>query len=346
MQGKKSFGKRTGPKRRRKVTAETMVYEKRLDRRRLSGKGRAGALVLAVLFLLSALFTYGPRYAPGIPSWETVFRKAGLSGAEGWLGTPLCVGFLDVGQGDSILVTCEGESLLVDAGPPGEDTKLLQTLRAAGVDHLDYVVATHPHADHIGSFPELFRQIPVGVVILPEADARALEDPALYERFLSAVRVSGASVELAWPGKRYALGRAEIRVLGPRFRSDNPNNISAVVRLTYHSVSFLFTGDAEEEEELSLLAGEEELCADVLKVGHHGSKTSSSEPFLRTVSPRYAVISCGRGNDYGHPHDRTLENLTAIGAVVYRTDRDGTVLCGSDGTTLQWVRERGTLGSG
>ncbi|MEE1352406.1 MAG: ComEC/Rec2 family competence protein [Acutalibacteraceae bacterium] len=247
--------------------------------------------------------------------------------------------FLNVGQGDSILVRSGTEFLLVDSGEPGNEEIIKRELNRQGGERLQTVVATHPHADHIGSFPELFAQVGVGRVILPEANANILENPALYERFLTGVRRSGARVELAIPGKTYSLGSATFTILGPIHRAENPNNVSVVLRLVFGSVSFLLTGDAEVDEEQTILQSGRSVKSTVLKCGHHGSDTSTSPTFLNSVSPKYAVISCGKNNSYGHPAPQTLNILRRHRIRIFRTDRMGNIYFGTDGKRLKTAVE-------
>lgn len=291
--------------------------------------------MLAVSLILSALFTYLPRQYPGAPGWETIYRKAGLYGETSKLyNLPLCVTFLDVGQGDCTLIKAGKSFMLIDSGNPGCEKKILQEMKKQGCRELDYVIATHPHADHIGSFPELLPQVKVKQIILPEADPAFLDDPYLYETFLSVARRSGAKMITARSGSRFSLGPARFQVVGPTRQSENLNNVSVAIRLVYQKFAFLFTGDAEEEEEYDLLRTGLNLNSTVLKCGHHGSKSSTSEAFLTAVSPRTAVISCGKDNDYGHPSPETLEKLNRRGISILRTDQQGTIVIGTQGQKI------------
>lgn len=298
-------------------------------------KYRAACLVLAVSLILSAIFTYLPRRHPGAVSWETIYRKAGLYGETSKLySLPLCVTFLDVGQGDCTLIKAGKSFILIDSGNPGCDRRILQEMKKQGCRDLEYLIATHPHADHIGSFPELLPQIRVKRIILPKVDPNQLDDPALYELFLSAVQHSGAQIIQARSGSTYTLEEAQFQILGPVQTAESLNNDSVVIRLTFQNFSFLFTGDAEEEEEFDLLRSGMVLKSSVLKCGHHGSKSSSSEEFLKAVSPETAVISCGKDNDYGHPSPETLEKLNRLGAEILRTDQQETIVIGTQGQKI------------
>lgn len=303
--------------------------------RQIPMKYRIAGLALIAALIVSAVLTYGPRGKTGASGWETLYRKTGLYGESSKLyNLPLCVTFIDVGQGDCILVRSGSSYLLIDSGNPGNERVIRQELKKQGCRELDYVISTHPHADHIGSFPELLSEFPVKTIILPEADPKYLDDPALYERVLTSFRRSGGQIILAQPGKQYSLGTAKFQVLGPVRRSENVNNLSVAVRLNYRDVSFLFTGDAEAEEEYDIMRTGLPIRSTVLKCGHHGSKTSTAPAFLRAVSPEAAIISCGKNNDYGHPSPVTLEKLETAGISIFRTDQQGTIVVGTDGKKI------------
>jgi competence protein ComEC len=246
----------------------------------------------------------------------------------------LVVRFLDVGQGDAALIEWpDGRAWLVDAGPPGKD--VLLALRRWGVRHLDAVVLTHPHPDHMGGLVPLLRELPVDTIRLPRLP---LPGEAPYLDLLASTRarrILGAW-SVATDGH---LGGATFTSLHPprAFDEDgNANDISLVLRVDYGARRFLFTGDIEAAAEASLLASGADLRADVIKVPHHGSRTSSSTAFLAAVSPSVAVMGVGRENRYGHPHAEVTARYRGVD--VYRTDRDGTVEVRTDGTSLTVTR--------
>lgn len=247
-----------------------------------------------------------------------------LLGGTG-LQAALLVDFIDVGQGDAILLrSSAGIHILIDGGtePAGRDI-VVPYLQSLGIDHLDVVVATHPHADHIGGLIPVLETFSIGEVW---ADGQ-LHTTRTYERFLTVVLAQEIPFYLARAGTSLVLGGFdEFTFLHPEEPLlSSLNNNSTVVRVVRSSTALLFTGDLEQEGEQSLLVGQAELKADILKVGHHGSSTSSTKPFLEAVQPGIAVISCGRDNSYGHPHDEVLQRLAALGIKVYRTDDQGTI---------------------
>ena len=238
------------------------------------------------------------------------------------------VHFIDIGQGDAILIfSPEGQAALIDGGTTNSGA--LQYLQSLGVQRLDLVIATHPHADHIGGLPEILRVISVAKVVTNGQE----HDTPTYERFLEAIESAKAAYVEVGRGDTLALGSLTFQVLHPTKTTGDMNNNSVVLRLVHGQTAFLFTGDAEKEaEESMLLSSVFPVKADVLKVGHHGSRTSSSPRFLSLVKPQIAVYSAGTGNTYGHPHAETLAALTAAGAQVYGTDAHGTVVVTSDGS--------------
>lgn len=249
--------------------------------------------------------------------------------------TGLEVRFLDVGEGDAALVTCGGKSMLIDGGPAEASQLVYSVLRDAGVSRLDLMVCTHPHLDHIGGLAAAANACRVGTFLCPLGP----DDPRAPESRSFRAVLKKCPLTVPKTGDVYPLGGARVTVLYADASAPDLNDCSLILRVDYGGTSFLFMGDAEAGEERALLASGAELRADVLKAAHHGSGTSTGEAFLRRVRPRYAVISAGAGNDYGHPSDRVLARLGRIGAEVFRTDTMGMLLCRSDGASVTFSRE-------
>ncbi len=247
-------------------------------------------------------------------------------------GSELTVHFLDIGQGDAALIACDGEYMLIDAGDNDKGTAVQNYLTKQGVTKLKYVIGTHPDADHIGGLDVILYKFECETVMMPDI----ANDTATYRDVIDTMDTKGYRNTLPQAGDSYTLGSAEFTVLGPRKIYSDTNNCSIVLRLTHGNNSFLFMGDAKEEAETDILNGDIPVDADVIKVGHHGSRTASSKVFLQAVSPAYAVISCAEDNSYGHPHAETLNNLRALGVQVFRTDEQGTIVVTSDGKELEW----------
>ncbi len=259
--------------------------------------------------------------------------------AAGGEQTDLRVHFIDVGQGDSILVQSGEQAMLVDGGTNESGEQVVDYLQSQGVKRLDYLVGTHPHEDHIGGLDNVIRSFQIGTVIMPEA----VHTTRTYEDVLDALLEKGLSVTVPVPGTAYELGTASFTILAPGHavmeeaaRDGNLNNMSVGLRLVCKDTAFVLCGDAEAPSEEAMVESGLPLHADVLKLGHHGSSTSSCPSFLEAVSPSIAVISCGRDNSYGHPHQETLEMLDRLGIQIYRTDQQGTVVAESDGSRILW----------
>lgn len=244
----------------------------------------------------------------------------------------LAVHFLDVGQGDSTFIELpDDECMLIDAATSDYGNTITEKIEQYGYSKIDYLVATHPHADHIGGMTQIVEHFDIGEIYMPKVST----DTKTFESLLQAVSDKNMKINTAGAGKViFSDSSLEMKFLSPEadVSYDGLNNYSAVLKITYGENAFLFTGDAETDaEELVLDTYYNELDCDVLKVGHHGSETSSSAEFLNAVTPDYAVISCGVNNSYGHPHKEALSRLEDIGAEIYRTDTQGTVTITCDG---------------
>jgi beta-lactamase superfamily II metal-dependent hydrolase len=252
----------------------------------------------------------------------------------------LTVHFQDVGQASSILIEGPEKTLLIDAAEDSEGDDVLRYIQAQGIDTLDYVIGTHPHADHIGGLDDVISEMDVGQVILPVIPDEILPDTQIYDDLLDTIELRDLNVLDAKPGQTYDLGDdAKLTILAPVGEYADLNNMSVVCRLTYGDTSFLFTSDASEGAEGDLLMDGAVLRSDVLSVAHHGSNTSSTEEFIDAVSPAIAVISCGMDNSFGHPHREVMERLQGRDVRILRTDLDGFVVVTSNGERLSAVSE-------
>ena len=301
-------------------------YAKR-TRRRPAWVGVLALLVVAAAGIL--------RYL-GV-DWNTLL-PAGAGAPAASQTAPegtLQVYYFDVGQADSELICLPtGEHILIDAGTSSTQEELVRQLRSLGAETLDLVVATHPHADHIGGMAAVLEALTVEQIVMPVTSDSSTPTTQTYETLLDAIEAEGLTVTPAQAGEEiWSDGGASLQVLAPNAQSyGDLNDYSVVLRLAYGADSFLFTGDAEETSEEEMLSRGWTLNATVLKCGHHGSETSTSQPFLDAVRPQYAVISCGVDNDYGHPDQVTLDRLEAAGAEVFRTDLQGTIVASTEGS--------------
>ena len=246
----------------------------------------------------------------------------------------LKVHFIDVGQADCILIQSGSSNMLIDAGNRNDAAKIIQYLKKNKVSKIDILVATHPHEDHIGAIDEVIKTFDIGTIYASNAQTTT----QTYKDFINAVKNKGLKLTNAVPGADFGFGHTMCTILAPNnSKYDNLNNYSVVIKLVYENTSFLFTGDAESLSEGEILNKGYNISSDVLKIGHHGSTSSTSSAFLKKVNPKYAVISVGHGNDYGHPAASTLTKLNEIGAKVYRTDKNGTIVATSDGTKITFT---------
>lgn len=275
--------------------------------------------------LTAALLLSGCQAAPS-PSPAAVSPSGG----------ELTVHFIDVGQADSILVQSGEHAMLIDAGNNADGDLVVEYLQSQGVKQLDYLIGTHPHEDHIGGLDNVILSFPIETVILPQAETNT----RTFEDVLDALLEQDLSITLPQVGDQYTLGDASFTILAPNGEEySSLNNWSVVVRLENGENSFLFTGDAEQLSEEEMLATGLPLRSDVLKMGHHGSSTSSSRAFLEEVQPTYGVISCETGNDYGHPHRETLAIAAEMDIQLFRTDTQGTIVAHSDGKEITFDQQ-------
>ncbi len=250
------------------------------------------------------------------------------------ISADLEVHMIDVDQAKSILIKAPEKTVLIDAGENSQGMDVVRYLNAHGVTSIDILIGTHPHSDHIGGMDTVIQNMPVGLVILPDLPDELVPTTKTYTDMLEAILDSQLPVQAATPGNQYPLGdNATLTILAPTDTFPDLNDMSVMTRLVYQDTSFLFTGDAGMHSEARIL--KEDLQADVLEVGHHGSNTSTSQAFLDVVQPRVALISCGVDNSYGHPHREVVERLKGIRAEIYRTDLNGTVVVYSDGQDIQ-----------
>lgn len=314
----------------------------KLVRWAMEGRKRAAAFwAAAFFFLLPGLMACAgdPAVAPANVQAAlrdgTEGREAGTASEAGEPaaeGSELQVHYIDVGQGDATLILCGGEAMLIDAGDNSKGTTVQLYLQKQGVSSLKYMIGTHPDADHIGGMDVIITKFDCDTVIMPDVES----DTAAYRDVIDAMEYRNYKNTLPVVGDTYALGDASFTIIAPNQEYPDPNNCSVGILLIYGSSRFLFTGDAETEAEEDILKNGIDVSADVLKAGHHGSSTSTGAVFLDAVSPSFAVISCGRDNAYGHPHEETLSAFQNAGIEVFRTDEQGSIIAVSDGKSITW----------
>jgi len=316
------------------------AIRKTTRKRRNKRRGQLGKkFFLSMLFILAFVVVY--QFF-----WDDIQTQLGIqlegfgsgSGSIILAENEILVSFIDVGQGESILIRSRNNAVLIDGGEHRERNAVLGYLRNAGVRRLCYVVATHPHSDHIGGLITVLGRLEIGNVVMPDV----INDTPTFDRFLEVIENNNIPVIFPLPGDRLQAGIIDLLIIAPPNPhpgpARNPNNGSIVLRLEHGQNSFMFTGDAERELENWMVSSDIDLSANVLNLGHHGSRTSTTEAFLDAVNPRVAVISVGANNTYNHPHPEVMERLNARNVNIYRTDQLGTIRMITDGYQISILR--------
>lgn len=301
-----------------------------------------GWLIPLILLLLLCGVALAMAFLPGMSSWKQVFRMAGVSdlGDEA-MDYGLSVHFLDVGKADAIYLHSGEVDILIDAGDVALSDQAAEYLKRRGVERLDLVVATHPDKDHIGGMAAVLNAFPVERFLTCDLPQSCVPDTDCYRAMQAALAEKEIPVQLAQPGDTLRLAGLSLEILGPARQYEDSNNNSVVLRLIFGADTFLFMGDAEKEAEADLLASGRDLRAQLLKVGHHGSKSSTTEALLQAVRPSYAVISVGEdSNDL--PKKSVLRRLADFDTSIYRTDINGDVIAVSNGEGVTVFTERGS----
>ena len=316
----------------------------------LSGKAILSIMALSVAFVLIIHYCPQDFWGQIKPAFDNVIEKISesISSVESSSSkTPtktegsIEITTLNIGQADSILIQSNGKTALIDAGDNGSADYLVEHLTELGVKTIDLIIATHPHADHIGGLDKVIKSFEIGTVVMPNLPDNLIPSTRTYTDVLEEMVNKNLSITYAKPQDKYDLGNgAVITIIAPIIDISDLNEMSIVARLDFGESSFLFTGDMETESEKSILDAGANVDCDVLKVAHHGSKSSSSTEFLKAVSPKIAIISCGKDNDYGHPHKETMEKLNEIKAF-FRTDINGDIKAITDGNAIKIYCDNG-----
>ncbi len=294
-----------------------------MERRSL--KNKFFILSLLLFFLVSTILYNIPSLKVN-EKWAEDLAKANLFyEVTTKKHSGLTVEFINVGQGDCALISCDGKNMLVDCGEKEHVQIVRDYLKKRNITHFDYVLLSHPHSDHGGGMEEIIENYSIGTFLLPEVNEESLEKDDFYRQMLLSLEEKEVSGKQVTAGEIYRLSSAEIEILGPLENSEDTNEMSVVCMLKYGNKKFLFTGDTPISEEFELMENGVNLDCDVLKVSHHGSKDATCDEFLNKATPDYAVISVGEYNEYRHPHWKTVKKLMKKDVAIYRTDRDGTV---------------------
>ena len=323
-----------------------------MAKRRRKKKGGLWGAVLVLVAAVGILFWQQDEWREPVEDLLNTWQSAAAEDTDGSSSPSSAaqpvdgeakIWYLDVGQADCMLLQLPNgsgwDSILIDAGTGQTEDALCSWLEEQGVEDLTAVIATHPHEDHIGGMDAVLKAIPAESLYMPEVKESLTPTTRCYEQLLDAAKDQHVQAVKGQSGVTvYKEDGVKLELIGPEpdEEYDDLNEYSLVAKLTVGERSFLFTGDSSEQAEADMLSAGEPLSADVLKVGHHGSSTATTEAFLQEVNPQVAVISCGKGNSYGHPHEETMQRLQEKAITIYRTDEDGTIMASCDGTSIEW----------
>ena len=298
---------------------------------------------ITMIFLFTLAGCSGSDSNSTVSSKTTTTQKENSSNAKQSVSGNLKIHYINVGQGDSELIQQGDKNMLIDTGTNASTDTLISYLQSQNIKKIDYLVLTHPHEDHIGGADAVINKFDIGTIYMPKVTTTT----KTFEDVITAMKNKDLKATAPNPGDTFKLGEANCEILGPiNSNKEDLNTYSIVLKVTLGNNKFLFTGDAQKTNEEDMINKGYDLSADVLKVGHHGSHTSTSEAFLNKVNPKYAVISCGKNNDYGHPHKETMERLQSKNISVYRTDESGNIVCTSDGNNITFSCSPGDYKSG
>ena len=248
--------------------------------------------------------------------------------------------YIDVGQADSILIQNENEFMLIDAGNNNDGPLLVKYFQSLNIKDFKYVVGTHPHEDHIGGLDDIITNFNIGTIYIPDA----ITTTKTFEDLLNSIEKKNMTFTVPKIDSTFNLGKANVKVIYTGTDTKDLNNTSIVLKMSFGSTTYLFTGDATSTTEKKIL--NKDISADVLKVGHHGSNYSSTDKFLNKVNPKYAIISVGKNNIYSHPATKTIDKLNKLNIKIYRTDELGTIILTSDGKNIDITNEKTNTNGG
>lgn len=290
--------------------------------KRRGKKGKSSLLGLIAVIILALLGFFGTETEQG------KLTNTYLGDGEAYIH------FIDVGQGSSTLIQQGEKAILIDAGEQDYSESLVTYIKSCGVEALEYVIASHPHTDHIGGMTDVFDEFTVGEVIMPELSEINIPSSRLYEKFMTYLDEKDMTVSFGEVGDTYYLDSVSVSVMGPVEQVKDLNDMSLICKVSAYGTEAMVLGDAEKQELTSVFETVHgEWQSDILVMGHHGSRVSVYEPFLDAVNADVAIVSCGKDNSYGHPHEEAVEYAENNGLELYRTDIDGSIVfrCDADG---------------
>lgn len=296
-----------------------------------------GFISFAIIFSCVVLISLSGKvdFPFYVPNWQEVSNWLGIKTnvVSGEYNTS--VQFIDVGQGDATLIKISGKNILIDGGDNDKGGIVVDYLKKQKVEKIDYMIATHPHADHIGGLDNIINNFKVENIILPKLTDDMVPTTKTYTDLLQAIMNNKINVIQAKPNTSYNVGNGKLTLLAPIGQYTDINNMSVVSKFSIGDVSFLITGDASEQSEKDLIDKNVDLKSTVLRVAHHGSKSSTTKAFLEKVNPSYAIISVGKDNKYGHPDKIVTDLINKNQIETYRTDYNGNIVFYTDGKDIK-----------
>ncbi len=297
-----------------------------MAKRKSKNVNKSSLLISLIIFLiLSCLGLSGIEFP----------EDTGESHKSDFFNSPLCVSFIDVGQGDCALISCNGINILVDGGEAENSSAVIKYLEDNEIDYIDCYILTHPHSDHIGAAISILNNTECGKVFTTYFSEFNIPTSSLFENLIDAIYENGVELVTVDAGDKYTFGDVEIEIIAPIIESDDYNEMSIVFIASYLDTRCLFTGDTTKEVEYQILNNTSDVDCDIIKIAHHGSTTSNSDDFIKAVSPDVAVISCGKDNSYGHPHREIISMLEENDIEYFRTDLMGTIVYYGDGKNMK-----------
>lgn len=295
---------------------------------------------IAIILFAVIITLLGILYAINKDSYKTIFNATGLN-KKTQVKSDFSVHFIDVGQGDCSLIKCGDKNILIDTGDSVYSRKIINYLKSHNVNKIDYLIISHPHADHIGGLTEIAEEINISTIYMRDFDKADIPNDVNYKNIIKIIKDKKIKVKNPVSGEKLSINNTELTFFVPSYDADNLNNSSILTKIMYEGKSFLFTGDIEKKSEKELLLKNYDLKADVLKVAHHGSNTSSNDEFLKSVSPEYCVISCGSDNSFTHPSDDAIKRLSGYTKNILRTDLLSHIIfkTGDAGLTYKYRKE-------
>lgn len=287
------------------------------------------AIVLLIFsFVISCLEKYD------IFTWNDLNKTTGALNGPVNPDSSFSIYYLDVGQGDCTIIKSNDNVMMIDTSTKNHTLDIQEALKSLSIEKIDYLVITHQHDDHMGSAKDIIDKYEVANIIMPKLSDINMVTTTGYESLLKSIANRNVNAIPATVGESFKLGDATVQIFSPSQQDEDLNNMSVVLKVVYGETSFIFQGDAEKTVEKQLLNSDYDLNADVIKLGHHGSNTSSTEKYLKAVNPQYAIISCGADNSYGHPHDEVIDRLKNNNISFFVTAQTGDVTVTSDGENI------------